>query len=201
MIFSNIMNKIEIIDNIMFGSGYKFWSKKYDDFLIVVQKDDNDIELSIVKDTEMDVLYFVKITNELLCINRQELGLKDSFSDEIYISSFIYSINNLLSIHDSNLEIIIKLENIELYSEIVLNNINNIMLTKNIYRLNDMYKKFTEIKTETETETVYQNKILEQKIESKTEYKFKKRKVSITSNPNDFKKLKKNNPNKLFIDD
>ena len=57
------MNKIEIIDNIMFGSGYKFWSKKYDDFLIVVQKDDNDIELSIVKDTEMDVLYFVKITN------------------------------------------------------------------------------------------------------------------------------------------
>ena len=195
------MNKIEIIDNIMFGSGYKFWSKKYDDFLIVVQKDDNDIELSIVKDTEMDVLYFVKITNELLCINRKELGLKDSFSDEIYISSFIYSINNLLSIHDSNLEIIIKLENIELYSEIVLNNINNIMLTKNIYRLNDMYKKFTEIKTETETETVYQNKILEQKIESKTEYKFKKRKVSITSNPNDFKKLKKNNPNKLFIDD
>ena len=107
----------------------------------------------------------------------------------------------MLSIHDSNLEIIIKLENIELYSEIVLNNINNIMLTKNIYRLNDMYKKFTEIKTETETETVYQNKILEQKIESKTEYKFKKRKVSITSNPNDFKKLKKNNPNKLFIDD
>ena len=111
------------------------------------------------------------------------------------------ALNNLLSIHDSNLEIIIKLENIELYSEIVLNNINNIMLTKNIYRLNDMYKKFTEIKTETETETVYQNKILEQKIESKTEYKFKKRKVSITSNPNDFKKLKKNNPNKLFIDD
>ena len=126
MIFSNIMNKIEIIDNIMFGSGYKFWSKKYDDFLIVVQKDDNDIELSIVKDTEMDVLYFVKITNELLCINRKELGLKDSFSDEIYISSFIYSINNLLSIHDSNLEIIISQKRVILITNNEQNKLHNL---------------------------------------------------------------------------
>ena len=197
------MDSIQLFDKILFGSEYKFWSKKYEHFLIVIQKDDNNTELSIIKDTELDVLYFIKITNDLLNNNRRELGINESFNNEIYISSVIYSINNLLNIHDSVLEMIIKIDEIDLYSEIILDKISNNMMTKNIFKLNDMYKQFTKIQ-ENKVDIVVKNieKQNNKKEESKLEYKFKKRKFSITSNPNEFKNFKKkHNPNKLFLDD
>ena len=40
---------------------------------------------------------------------------------------------------------IIKIDEIDLYSEIILDKISNNMMTKNIFKLNDMYKQFTKI--------------------------------------------------------
>ena len=162
-----MMDKVQLFDSILFGTEYKFWSKKYDQFLAVIQKDGDETELFIIKDLEKDVLYCVKITNELLSNHRKELNLGEVIDDNHYMAMIVHSLNNFLSMSDSTLEIEIEIKGIShrLYSEIALDKTFNNIAIKNILKLNDMYKQLT--------------KILESK-EDKVEVKMQTEKVSNT---------------------